>query len=120
VGRGWNRVTSINDPTAHAEIIAIRDACSNLKTFSLEGCDIYASCDPCPMCLAAIYWARLDRIFYAAAWEDAIAAGFDDTEFYRELALPPGSRSMPVIQDLREEACEAFRRWMKKEDRVVY
>ena len=120
VGKGWNRVTSANDPTAHAEIVAIRDACANLNTFSLEGCDIYASCDPCPMCLAAIYWARLDRIFYSATVEDAVAAGFDDGEFYRELALPPGSRAMPVIQDLREEACEAFRRGVEKVDRVLY
>jgi guanine deaminase len=120
VGRGWNRVTSTNDPTAHAEIVAIRDACARLKTFSLAGCEIYTSCEPCPMCLAAIYWARLDRIFYAATCQDATAAGFDDSPFYRELALPPGSRSMPVIQDLREEACKAFRAWMRKVDRVAY
>jgi tRNA(Arg) A34 adenosine deaminase TadA len=120
VGRGWNRVTSTNDPTAHAEIVAIRDACSRLSTFSLTGCEIYTSCEPCPMCLAAIYWARLDRIYYAATCEDATAAGFDDSPFYREVALPPGSRSIPMIQGLQQEACEAFRRWMGKGDRVPY
>jgi tRNA(Arg) A34 adenosine deaminase TadA len=120
VGRGWNRVTSTNDPTAHAEIVAIRDACARLNTFSLAGCEIHTSCEPCPMCLAAIYWARLDRIFYAATCEDATLAGFDDRPFYRELTLPPGSRSIPMIQDLREEACEAFKAWMRKGDRVPY
>src|SRR5262245_29961376 len=93
IGRGWNRVTSTNDPTAHAEIVAIRDACSRLKTFSLAGCEIYSSCEPCPLCLAAIFWARLDRIFYAATCEDAAAAGFDDGILYRELALPVANRS---------------------------
>ena len=120
VGRGWNRVTSAMDPTAHAEIVAIRDACANLKTFNLAGCEIYASCEPCPMCLAAIYWARLDRVYYAATLKDAIAGGFDDSPFYRELNLPPSSRSLSMIQDLQEEACEAFRVWLKKEDRVMY
>jgi len=120
VGRGWNRVTSTNDPTAHAEIVAIRDACACLKSFSLAGCEICTSCEPCPMCLAAIYWARLERIYYAATCEDATAAGFDDSPFYKELALPPGSRSIPMVQDLHEEACEAFRAWMKKGDRVAY
>jgi guanine deaminase len=120
VGRGWNRVTSTNDPTAHAEIVAIRDACANLKTFTLAGCEIYASCEPCPMCLAAIYWARLDRIYYAATCADATAAGFDDSPFYRELNLPAGSRSLAMIQDLRDEACEAFRLWVGKQNRVMY
>ena len=120
VGRGWNRVTSANDPTAHAEIVAIREACARLNTFSLAGCEIYTSCEPCPMCLAAIYWARLERIYYAATCQDAAAAGFDDGNFYRELTAPPGSRSIPMVQDLRQEACEAFRTWLGKADRVAY
>jgi len=120
VGRGWNRVTSTNDPTAHAEIVAIRDACSRLKTFSLAGCEIYSSCEPCPLCLAAIYWSRLDRSFYAATCEDAAAAGFDDGNFYRELALPIADRSIPMEQSLREEACVALKAWLKKEDRIKY
>jgi len=120
VGRGWNRVTSTNDPTAHAEIVAIRDACACLKTFSLAGCEIYTSCEPCPMCFAAIYWARLERIYYAATGQDAALAGFDDCEFYREVALLPSSRSIPMVQDLQEEAREAFRAWMQKADRILY
>lgn len=119
-GRGWNRVTSTNDPTAHAEIVAIRDACANLKTFNLSGCEIYTSCEPCPMCLAAIYWARLDRVYYAATCDDATAAGFDDSPFYKELALPLGSRSLPMVQYLQEEASEAFTRWLNKQNRAIY
>jgi guanine deaminase len=120
VGRGWNRVTSTNDPTAHAEIVAIRDACANLKTFLLAGCEIYTSCEPCPMCFAAIYWARLERIYYAATCQDATTAGFDDCEFYRGINLPPSSRSIPMIQSLQKEAREAFRAWMRKADRIPY
>ncbi len=120
VGRGWNRVTSTNDPTAHAEIVAIRDACAHLNTFSLAGCDIYTSCEPCPMCFAAIYWARLERIYYAATGQDAEAAGFDDCQFSHELTLPPASRSIPMIQGLQEEAREVFRAWMRKADRIQY
>ena len=120
VGRGWNRVTSTMDPTAHAEIVAIRDACVRLNTFTLSGCEIYASCEPCPMCMAAIHWARLDRIYYAATLKDAIAAGFDDSALYRELNSPPANRSLAIIQDLQEEAREAFNAWLKKEGRVIY
>jgi tRNA(Arg) A34 adenosine deaminase TadA len=120
VGRGWKRVTSTNDPTAHAEIVAIRDACSRLKAFSLAGCDIYSSCEPCPLCLAAIYWPRLDRIFYAATCDDAATPGFDDQTFYRELGKPIGERSIPMVQALRDEACVAFQAWLKKEDRNRY
>ena len=120
IGRGWNRVTSTNDPTAHAEVVAIRDACSQLKTFSLAGCEIYSSCEPCPLCLAAIYWSRLDRIYYAATCDDAAAAGFDDRNFYRELAKPAGDRSIPMEQALRNEACVALQAWAKKEDRIRY
>jgi guanine deaminase len=120
VGRGWNRVTSTNDPTAHAEIVAIRDACDRLGTFSLAGCEIYTSCEPCPMCFAAIYWARLERVYYAATCEDATAVGFDDAPFYRQLRLPPDDRSIPMVNGLRQEACEVFAAWMRKADRVAY
>jgi tRNA(Arg) A34 adenosine deaminase TadA len=120
VGRGWNQVTSTNDPTAHAEIVAIRDACARLKTFSLAGCEIYTSCEPCPMCLSAINWARLDRIYYAATSEDAAAIGFDDSSLYYDLSLPPNERLIPREQDLREEALEAFRKWAAKQNKVEY
>ena len=120
VGRGWNRVTSANDPTAHAEITAIRDACRRLESFSLAGCEIFTSCEPCPMCLAAIYWARLDRVYYAATREDAAAVGFDDGRIYEELAMDIARRSLPMTQDLRDEACEALRAWQLKADRTPY
>ena len=120
VGRGWNQVTSTNDPTAHAEVVAIRDACTHLKTFSLAGCEIYCSCEPCPLCLAAIYWARLDHIYFAATCDDAAAAGFDDRNFYRELTRPAGDRSIPIEQALRDEARAALEAWVKKADRVGY
>lgn len=120
IGRGWNRVSSTNDPTAHAEVVAIRDACSRQKSFSLAGCEIYGSCEPCPLCLAAIYWARLDHIYYAATSGDAAAAGFDDRHFYREVRKPAGERSIPMQQALREEALVALQAWLKKEDRIVY
>jgi guanine deaminase len=120
VGRGWNRVTSTNDPTAHAELVAIRDACSCLKTFSLAGCEVYSSCEPCPLCLAAIYWARLDRIYYAATCDDAASAGFDDRNFYREIRKPVAGRSIPMEQAMREEALVALQAWMNKADRIRY
>lgn len=120
VGRGFNRVTSTNDPTAHAEIVAIRDACERLGNFSLAGCRIYCSCEPCPMCLGAIYWARLDRLVYAASRADAAAAGFDDAHIYNEIPLPPDARSLPTMQDLRQEALAAFDVWAEKKDRVEY
>jgi len=120
VGRGWNRVTSTNDPTAHAEIVAIRDACSKLKSFSLAGCDIYSSCEPCPMCLAAIYWSRLDRIYFGATSDDAAIAGFDDGNFYEELAKPIDQRLVPMEQLFREEACQVLQEWSQKKDRINY
>lgn len=120
VGRGWNRVTSTNDPTAHAEVVAIRDAASALNTFSLAGCEIYCSCEPCPMCFAAICWSRLDAVYYAATADDAAAAGFDDRAIYRELCKPHSERSLPIVQALREEALPAFQAWMTKEDRLDY
>mgnify|MGYP000869570647 CR=1 FL=1 len=100
--------------------MAIRDACSRLKTFSLAGCEIYSSCEPCPLCLAAIYWARLDRICYAATCDDAAEAGFDDRHFAREVKKPADERAIPTQQALREEALVALRNWVKKEDRIRY
>jgi tRNA(Arg) A34 adenosine deaminase TadA len=120
VGFGWNRVTSRNDPTAHAEVVAIRDACRKLGTFSLEGCEIYCSCEPCPMCLAAIHWARLEKVHHAATDEDAAAAGFDDRAIYAEVRKPAAERTMPTTQGLREEAAKVFQEWKKKADRVEY
>jgi guanine deaminase len=120
IARGWNRVTSTFDPTAHAEISAIREACGRLCTVSLAGCVIYTSCEPCPMCLAAIYWARLDRIYFAAGRADAAAAGFDDDLFYRELAKPLADRIVPMEQHLRTEAVAAFDAWRTKPDRIAY
>ena len=120
VGAGFNRVISTNDPTAHAEIVAIRRACTRLGTFSLAGCEIYASCEPCPMCLAAIYWARLERLYYAATRADAAAAGFDDAHIYDQISLPPAARSIPTVQDLRPQALAAFDAWAELEDRIEY
>ena len=120
VGRGQNRVVATNDPTAHAEVVAIRDACRELTRFSLEGCEIYSSCEPCPMCLGAIYWAHIERIYYGATRADADAAGFRDDVLYREIALPNSARSIPMVHGLREEACAAFEMWKLKDDRVKY
>jgi guanine deaminase len=120
IGQGWNRVTSTNDPTAHAEMMAIRDACRRLQTFSLAGCDIYTSCEPCPMCLAAIYWARLDRVYYAATRQDAAEIGFDDSRIYDELAMDIGNRSIPMTQDLHDEARDVFLAWLQQTNRILY
>lgn len=120
VGRGSNRVTSSNDPTAHAEVVAIREACEELGDFSLKGCILYSSCQPCPMCLGAIYWARLDRLVYAASDEDAAAAGFDDQFIYQELDLRPEERALPIHQILKEEGIQLFREWIAKEDKLEY
>ena len=120
VGRGWNRVTSANDPTAHAEVEAIREACSNLKTFSLSGCELYASCEPCPMCLSAIYWARIDTLYFAATHHDAAAAGFDDALLYQEVSKDWKTRILPAEQHLQKEAQEAFNAWKNKTDRTAY
>jgi tRNA(Arg) A34 adenosine deaminase TadA len=120
VGRGYNRVTSTNDPTAHAEIVAIRDACRRLKTFDLKGCDLYTSCEPCPMCLSAVYWARLRKVFYGNTRNDAARIAFDDDLIYREVALPIRKRSLMMKQFLREEAIAAFKEWEKKADKVLY
>ena len=120
VARGWNAVTSSLDPTAHAEVVAIRRACRKLGTFSLAGCVLYASCEPCPMCLAAAYWARVDRLVYAATRDDAARAGFDDAVLYREIPLPPDARSLPTNTSLRDEAIAVFDEWLAKADRVTY
>jgi guanine deaminase len=120
IGTGWNRVTSSNDPTAHAEVMAIRDACSNLGTFDLSGCELYASCEPCPMCLSAIYWARLDKLYYAASREDASTAGFDDDLIYSEIPKKWDDRKLQAQQHMRAEAQEAFKAWNIKSDRTAY
>ena len=120
VGRGWNRVTSTNDPTAHAEIMAIRDAGGKLGTFDLSGCEIYSSCEPCPMCLSAIYWARLDKLTYGATRADAAAAGFDDEVLYREMSKDWPERRLPAEQTMQPEAQKAFQLWNQHENRINY
>jgi tRNA(Arg) A34 adenosine deaminase TadA len=120
VGRGWNLVTSSNDPTAHAEIVASREACKRLKTFQLSDCDLYTSCEPCPMCLSAIYWARFRNVFYANTRKDAARINFDDDFIYREVALPIGRRKIKMKQILHEEALAAFAEWERKADKVLY
>ena len=115
-----NRVTLDNDPTAHAEVNTIREACRQLHTFDLSGCTIYTSCEPCPMCLGAIYWAHLDRIFYANDRKDAAAIGFDDDFIYQELPLQPADRQKPSEVLLRDEALQVFRLWQEKDDKTEY
>src|SRR5215212_7844246 len=111
VGEGCNQVTTTNDPTAHAEVVAIRNACKNLSVFQLTDCDVYASCEPCPMCLGALYWARPRAVYFAAARQDAAAAGFDDAFIYDELAQPVGQRHLPVVRKLVPEAQQPFAAW---------
>lgn len=120
IGRGCNRVTSHNDPTAHAEIQAIRDACRRLADFRLDGCELYVNCMPCPMCLSAIYWARIERVYYAATAADAAAIGFDDLYIAEELARPITARHLPLIQLLSENAMQPFLLWQAKEDKITY
>lgn len=120
IAEGVNRVAPDCDPTAHAEVSAIRAACARLGTFSLEGCDIYASCEPCPMCLGAIYWARIDHLFYGATKADAAAAGFDDSFIYGEFALPPEGRNLRSRRLLEQEALAPFRAWACKADKTTY
>lgn len=120
IGRGWNQVTSTNDPTAHAEVMAIRAACRALGDFRLNGAVIYASCEPCPMCLSAIFWARIDRVYFAGTREDAAAAGFDDALLYREVGLPLQQRALLFVKLLRDEALAAFAEWNAKPDKVRY
>ncbi len=120
VGRGWNQVTSTNDPTAHAEVAAIRDACRRLKTFQLDDCELYTSCEPCPMCLAAIYWARFRKVYYGNTRKDAARIEFDDDFIYQEVARPIGRRKISMKSLLRSEALVAFREWQGKADKVRY
>ena len=120
VGEGNNRVTSSNDPTAHAEIIAIRAACKTLDTFQLEGCAVYTSCEPCPMCLGAIYWARPARVFYACTRDDAAGIGFDDDFIYEELEKSNAEREMVAVELMRDEALEVFNEWAAKSDKIRY
>ena len=120
VGRGWNQVTSTNDPTAHAEVTAIRYACRRLKTFQLDDCELYTSCEPCPMCLAAIYWARFKKVYYANTRKDAAKINFDDDLIYREVAKPISKRIIPMKQLLRPEALEVFAEWKIKTDKISY
>jgi len=120
IGRGWNQVTSANDPTAHAEIVAIREACRKTGAFLLEGAELYASCEPCPMCLSAAYWARISRVYYAATRRDAAEAGFLDAMIYEELAREASQRRIPGIGLGREQALAAFDEWKQKSDRIPY
>lgn len=120
IAEGANRVTSTNDPTAHAEIVAIREACRTLGSFQLTGCEIYTSCEPCPMCLGAIYWARPTRVYFANTAADAAAIGFDDSVIYEQLQRPHAERKIPMQQMMREEAQAAFRAWQEKADKIPY
>jgi len=115
-----NKVTQDNDPTAHAEVSVIREAAKKLNTFNLSGCEIYSSCEPCPMCLGAVYWARLDKLYFANTKQDAKDIGFDDSFIYEEIDLPYEKRTIPNIQILRDEAFEAFKDWEQKEDKTEY
>jgi tRNA(Arg) A34 adenosine deaminase TadA len=120
IAEGSNKVTFSNDPTAHAEIVAIREACKQLNTFNLSGCDLYASCEPCPMCLSAIYWSHVDNIFYANTREDAKKINFDDSLIYSEISKKNEDRKIPIKQMLRDEALKAFEIWNKKTDKIEY
>jgi guanine deaminase len=120
IAEGTNRVTSTNDPTAHAEVVAIREAAKALGTFELAGCELYTTCEPCPMCLGAIYWARPAKVFFANTAEDAAKIGFDDRLIYEEFQLPHARRRIPISQLMRDEAMAAFRAWEKKQDKLRY
>ena len=120
ISEGSNKVTFSNDPTAHAEIVAIRDACKKLNIFNLSGCDLYSSCEPCPMCLSAIYWSHVDNIFYANTREDAKKINFDDSLIYSEILKKNEDRKIPIKQMLRNEALKAFEIWDKKTDKIEY
>lgn len=120
IGEGNNRVTSTNDPSAHAEVIAIREACKSLRSFQLDGCTIYTSCEPCPMCLGAIYWARPEKVFYACTRDDAAAIGFDDEFIYEELEKAISERQMVLLNLMRDEALAVFNEWSAKPDKIEY
>ena len=120
IATGTNQVTRANDPTAHAEVVAIREACRVLGSYQLDGCDVYSSCEPCPMCLGALYWSRPTRVFYAATQDQAAAAGFDDSFIYRELRVAPGDRTLPLIHVEDEQANTPFEEWTSKPNRTEY
>jgi guanine deaminase len=120
IAEGANQVTATNDPTAHAEVVAIREACKKLETFDLKDCDLYTSCEPCPMCLGAIYWARPRQVYFGNTAADAANVGFDDSFIYQEIARPHSQRKVPMSQMMREDALEAFRAWSEKADKVRY
>lgn len=120
IGEGWNMVTSTNDPSAHAEVVAIREACKKLDHFDLTGSEIYTSCEPCPMCLSAIYWARIDKIYYANTRKDAASINFDDDFLYQEIPKDLKDRKIPMIQLEHEAAFKVFTEWQKKPDKIVY
>jgi guanine deaminase len=120
IGTGVNSVTQVDDPTAHAEVLAIRAACAALESYRLDECDLYTSCEPCPMCLGAIYWARLRTVYFGSLANDAAEAGFDDAFIYQEILKPPGERSIPFVSLMRDEALAAFAEWKAKADRVEY
>ena len=120
VGRGHNQVTSSNDPTAHAEVVAIRDACQNLNTFQLDDCEVYTSCEPCPMCMGAIYWARPNKVYFANTRTDAAEIGFDDSMIYDELTCDHSNRKIPILPLGREEAIKVFNQWKEKADKIEY
>jgi guanine deaminase len=120
VAEGVNRVTATNDPTAHAEVVAIRQACARLGGFELKDCELYTSCEPCPMCLGAIYWARLARVYYGSLAADAAQAGFDDSFIYKEIAQPHAQRTIPMIPMMREQALAGFRAWQEKANKIPY
>jgi guanine deaminase len=120
IAENANQVTLTDDPTAHAEVLAIRGACRKLGRFELKGCELYTSCEPCPMCLGAIYWTRLSRVYFGSLAADASQAGFDDSFIYREIAQPHSERGIPMLQMMREEALAAFRAWQEKSDKIRY
>ena len=120
IARGTNLVTSRSDPTAHAEIVAIREACKALKSFQLDGCEIYTSCEPCPMCMGAIYWARPAKVYFGNTREDAAKIGFDDSLIYAEITKSISRRKILMIQCMRDEALAAFREWQQKADKIAY
>jgi tRNA(Arg) A34 adenosine deaminase TadA len=120
IAEGVNQVILTNDPTAHAEMLAIRQACQKLGLFELKGCELYTSCEPCPMCLGAIYWARLARVYFGNTAADAAEIGFDDSFIYREIAQPLAQRKIPMVQTMREDALAAFRAWQEKPDKARY
>jgi tRNA(Arg) A34 adenosine deaminase TadA len=120
IAEGANAVTTTNDPTAHAEVVAIREACRKLNSFDLQGCDIYTSCEPCPMCLGAIYWSRPARVYFANSAADAAQAGFDDAFIYQEIGRPHPERAIPMIQLAQDGALAAFRVWQEKENKIRY